>query len=452
MKTRIYKLTLPILIICTIAINGCKEKLDINPNQKSLIPSTIDDMQAILDANMTNTCYPFGMEASSDNLYVTDARFNTLGTAQDIYIWNKDLYKGIADVQDWSFPYKCIFSCNVVLQVLQKKKENNVSEQARMVEGHARFIRATYNHFLALQFCKQYDPVNSNTDLGLPLKEDPNINDVPSRSTLKETYNFIIDDLKKAIDLLPRESAYKTRPTKAAALALLARVYLSMNDYENGYTASNSAIEIKSDLLDYNSLDSTAAFPVKLYNTEVLIDGTAIGTPIFADNNFYVDSVLYKSYQQNDLRRVCFFRQSGGRALFKGSYTGFTSMFSGITTSEAYLMRAESQARRGNKDLAIIDLNELLKNRYKKASFIPLSATSSDDALKLVLQERRKELVFRGLRWMDLKRLNKDDRFQISLKRQINGISYVLTPNDPRYVFPIPDSEIQYAGLTPNAR
>ncbi len=70
-----------------------------------------------------------------------------------------------------------------------------------------------------------------------------------------------------------------------------------------------------------------------------------------------------------------------------------------------------------------------------------------------ILEERRKELPFTGqLRWEDLRRLNKDQRFAKILVRTIAGNEYQLLPNSKRYVFPIPDIEIELSGIPQNER
>lgn len=88
------------------------------------------------------------------------------------------------------------------------------------------------------------------------------------------------------------------------------------------------------------------------------------------------------------------------------------------------------------------DLNNLLQTRWKVGTYINLTAANADTALGLILNERRKELCFRGLRWTDLKRLNKDDRFKVTITRSLNGQTYTLLPNSLRYVLPIDDKEI----------
>jgi hypothetical protein len=99
------------------------------------------------------------------------------------------------------------------------------------------------------------------------------------------------------------------------------------------------------------------------------------------------------------------------------------------------------------------DLNILLLNRWKAGSFEPFTASTIEEALDKILAERRKELPFNAnLRWQDLRRLNKDPNRAITLKRELDGRTYILPPNDNRYVFPIPPDEIKLSGIEQNDR
>lgn len=69
---------------------------------------------------------------------------------------------------------------------------------------------------------------------------------------------------------------------------------------------------------------------------------------------------------------------------------------------------------------------------------------NNNELLHKIILERRKELVFRGLRWTDLRRLNKETEFAITLRRTVKGMEYVLPPNDPRYTQQIPFSVISF--------
>ena len=94
----------------------------------------------------------------------------------------------------------------------------------------------------------------------------------------------------------------------------------------------------------------------------------------------------------------------------------------------------------------------MIKRWSNKVSFPQFAANDPDEALSLILQERRKELVYRNLRWTDLRRLNLEPKFAKSIKRTIKGTEYILEPNDGRYVFAIPDDEIKISGIEQNMR
>jgi tetratricopeptide (TPR) repeat protein len=269
---------------------------------------------------------------------------------------------------------------------------------------------------------------------------------------MQQSYTQIIKDLMTCASLLPENPLYKTRPSKPAAFAMLARVFLSMGNYDKALAYADSTLQLNNYLIDFNTLDSTSTAPVPLFNNEdVFHEDLRLGQ-ILLQKNLIVDSNLYQLYDSNDLRKYIFFMNLSSNITFKGSYDGDFVLFGGTATDEMYLIRAESYARKGNANSAMSDLNTLLAKRWATSAFIPLTANTSDQALGIILQERRKELIFRGLRWTDLRRLNKDPRFAITLTRVLNGQTYMLPPNDPRYVLPIPIQEIQLSGIQQNER
>jgi len=83
---------------------------------------------------------------------------------------------------------------------------------------------------------------------------------------------------------------------------------------------------------------------------------------------------------------------------------------------------------------------------------VDMTASSANDALVKVLTERRKELLMRGTRWTDLRRLNKDTQFAKTLSRTVVGATHTLPPNDPRYTLLIPQEVITNSALEQNNR
>ena len=149
---------------------------------------------------------------------------------------------------------------------------------------------------------------------------------------------------------------------------------------------------------------------------------------------------------------IFFLKMQDDRYVFKGSYTASWPVFGGIANDEIMLIRSECRARNNNMEGALIDLNTLLEKRWTPELFSPVSETEPETLLEIILDERQKELVFRNTRWSDLRRLNKEDRFAVTLERLANGTTHTLPPNDLRYTFPIPDAEVRNSGIAQNPR
>jgi hypothetical protein len=145
-----------------------------------------------------------------------------------------------------------------------------------------------------------------------------------------------------------------------------------------------------------------------------------------------------------------FFFPQGGYHSFKGQYSANPyAFFSGITVPEMMLTKAECGARLGQWQAAMDDLNKLLPYRYVTGTFIPLSANTQAQAIAIVLLERRKELTMRGLRWIDIKRLNKEGA-NILLKRVVGTETFLLPPGDNRYALPLPKDIVDLTGMQQN--
>src|SRR5690606_12548664 len=123
-------------------------------------------------------------------------------------------------------------------------------------------------------FCKAYDPATASVDLGLPLRLETDVSTKVGRATVDETYRQVIGDLVRAADLLPQTSVNKMRPSKPAALALLARVSLVMGDYQKAKEYAGQCLELEDGLLDFNllNLDANQLLPLDYgdSNPEVL--------------------------------------------------------------------------------------------------------------------------------------------------------------------------------------
>ncbi len=442
--------------VALINLAGCKKFLDAKSDKKLVVISSLQELQALMDDyGQINSSSVAAGEASSDNYYLNYNDWNSVSRVSDrrLYTWEKDhLFDHYKN--DWSNAYDNVYIANTVLEGLNTIARTPANQEVwDHVKGQALFIRS--NSFLEVigQWTKVYDAATASGDLGIPLRLHTDFNKVSERSNLQESYDRVIEDLKTSIPLMPPTPVTPFRASRCASYALLARVYLWMRDYDNCFLYADSSLQMKNTLLDYNSSEVTpsAPFPIKLLNREVIFDNDA-GNGLLANSKARIDSNLYASYHANDMRKIVFFTPlSNGAYGFKGNYTQDAVMFTGIAVDEVYMMYAEAAARKGLTSVAMTALNTLLEKRWKTGTFTPLTASGPAEALDIILLERRKELLMRGLRWMDLKRFNKEGA-NITLKRILNNQEYILPPNDLRYALPIPETVIERSGMPQNPR
>lgn len=456
-----------LLSIFIITISSCKKDfLDAKPNTNIVAPTSLDDYQAMLEnVDYLNRATPALLQTSSDDYVFTSyaAWQGTVFSAErNSYIWAKDLFEGQKDVKDWNIGYSSIFICNNVLEGLDKLTNADVNKrQWNNLKGWALFMRAYVLYDLVRSFSAAYDSQTSSIELGMPIRLKSGIDKVEQRSSVEQTYNQIFSDLNQSTTLLQPgiAASNKERPSKVAAMALYARIYLSMRNYTQAERYADSTLKLYNTLVDYNTVSLTDKAPFTIHNIETILNTTVITNyypiiqtiePITAVT---INPELYRLYENNDLRKYVYFGTDiTGRLYKKCGYSGnYSAPFTGLATDEIYLIKAECQARRDEVQGALVTLNILLGNRYKTGTFIPLTATDAADALNKILMERRKELIWRSLRWTDLNRLNKEGA-AIVLSRELNGIIYTLFPNDPKYVFPIPNEEIELSGIQQNQR
>ena len=463
MKTFINrKETIISLLFLFLALDACKKQdqfLDAIPNQSLAVPASLADCQSLLDnENVFNSyCDPALGYLSTDDYFVFSSAWELdVPVGRNAYIFAKDIYAGTLNYNDWIQPYLQVYYANTALSVLDGLQvapaQAGLLAQTR---GIALFYRSYAFYNLLQTYAMPYDSLSSATDPGIPLRLSPDINQHETRATVLECYQQILNDLKTALGLLPVSPLRITQPSQWAANALMARIYLSISQYDNAYHYANACLSQNNVLTDYNTLIPGSFTINDSYLAEDIYHSSLNGYYI-GGSRAQVDSNLYRAYDSNDLRKTAFFRvrTSDGTLIFRGTYDVFNgNRYSGLATDEIYLIRAEASARQGNIQAAMNDLNLLLQNRYITGTFIPLTASTQEEALNLILAERRKELVFRGsLRWTDLRRFNKDPALQVTVTHLINGITYTLAPNDPRYAMPIPDQEVQLTGIPQNPR
>ena len=480
-----------ISLLLALLFGSCQKYLDVTPTTKQSFITTADDCQLLVDNyTVMNTGFSSDAQASSDDYFLTDSYFSASSALsqedKDIYSWKPTAIRQLAASQ-WQTPYQSVYFTNLVLEAVDKLKGGTTDPTTlNALRGSALFYRSFVFWTLAQQYIKPYSTTTAGQDPGIPLRTSSDMNDVYGRGTVQQTYDRIVQDLQEAASLLPATSVVSSRPNKAAAYAMLARTYLSMGNYAAALTSASSSLAINSQLLDLNTVSqsSNTPFSPRFSNKEILFQAVMFSSPLLSAGSASnavarINPDIVGLYESNDLRKQVFLKPNRTSAIlsdgtislpdgtyrFSGNYEPVTSgaLFVGLATDEVYLIRAECYARAGNVNAAMTDLNTLLSNRYVTDTYVNMTAADAADALSKVLTERRKELLMRGLRWTDLRRLNlaavrmnRAITFTGSSENPIRTetvtATYNLNPGDARYTLLIPKEVINASGMVQNAR
>ena len=454
-----YRITVTVMSCILLAIlqSGCKKYLDEKSDSSLIIPSTVENLQALLDdaTIMNYGTAAFGAASADDYFLEDDMYLSKNAFQQHVYTWQPYEYRFL---NDWSLAYSAIYNANMCLERIDGIQPTAAQQvQWSTIKGSALFYRAYYFLELSWLFSKAYDETTAATDKGIVLRTGTDFNEAAVRSSVKTCYDKILEDAKEAVQYLPVQQNNTTRPSRCAAYGLLARTYLSMRQYDSAGHYANLALQLQDGLMDYNDpsvVDLNAFFPFKRKNVETIFYSSMNYFSMQLYHSLFggarVDTTLYQLYDNDDLRKQAYFNAAGNYQQFKGNYAADYGLFSGIAVDELLLTRAECAAHDGDIDLALTDINRLLINRYVTGTFVPVIAATRQELLPVILQERRKELLNRGsLRWMDIKRLNKEGG-GITLKRRAGRTEYSLLTGDPYYALPIPTDVIETSGIEQN--
>ena len=164
----------------------------------------------------------------------------------------------------WIYSFQAIFTTNSIITNLEEGK----SVKSDHMLGEAHYLRALTNFYLLQTFSKQY--VFGRDNLGIPLKTTVIDEDVPARSTVGESYDFVIQDLLKAEKLMEGGAVNKIKATQYSAQALLARVFLYMGENAKSLEYANKVINSgKFSLVSKSDLPKYATF-VPEQNSETI--------------------------------------------------------------------------------------------------------------------------------------------------------------------------------------
>ncbi|ACU60680.1 RagB/SusD family nutrient uptake outer membrane protein [Chitinophaga pinensis] len=437
----------PCVLLIIVSLTSCSKFVEVNP------PITNINGENVYNENGTAIAVLTGIYVNMSKAdvnfasgWLTNTCFTTGLTGDELDLWDKNntyyaqyYYNNISPQETtWGNVYTMIFIANSAIERLPNGKYLT-SEVKNQLLGEAKFIRALSYFYL----------FNTYGDIPLTTTTDYKVNSLLPRSPKKDVYDQIVRDLIDAQQLLKDNflskdgvsiTTERIRPCKWAATALLARVYLYLEKYNEAEQQASDIIANTSlfELVDLNSvfvMNNKEAIwqlqPVgipgdKTANTregqvfKLLPPWPDFGGPAYLTDNFV------KSFEANDLRRDNWTNSivvNGKKFAFPYKYKiGLeeepTKEYSTVLRlGEQYLIRAEARIQQGKLADGISDLN-VIRMRATNVNADPadqlpqLSLTlSKNEALLAVENERKHELFTEwGHRWFDLKRTGRIDQ------------------------------------------
>ncbi|RZS76637.1 RagB/SusD family nutrient uptake outer membrane protein [Pseudobacter ginsenosidimutans] len=475
-------------LFCILSISGisCKKFLASYSQNKSFIETTADLDELLVGEvyNKLDNSIPDMWFTMDDDVElgkpenVTYDGLRTMNTGY--YYWQPDPAidnegNPINSNSIFAGLYAWIVRINTILHLIPDLREKGEPATAlNRISGEAHFLRAFYYFILVNTYGKPYKPSTAANDFGVPLKTDPAIKDqFASRSSVQQVYDQIVADLLLAEQELSGANTTSTiRPNQAAVQALLSRVYLFMENYEQAVLYAGKVISNnKYRLVDLNNHIAGNNFLIRNADEVVFTMGKdpfPVLMNISQDapaNGFYrISDDLAGIYAQEDLRRQVFFIQTSKGYLklgkkrkdLNGTNDDVSAMYL-VRLSEVYLNKAEALAALGQFEEARIALQELRKRRFKPDALTPVTSEGAV-LMNEIRGERRKELCFETHRWFDLRRygVNSKYPFSKSIRHRTYTFSgsahvdygyYELGPYEQdaaAYIVPIPKDEIEF--------
>ena len=340
----------------------------------------------------------------------------------------------------WSAAYNTIFRTNTVLASIDNV---TLESNKNQYEGEAKFIRAL-NYFNMVRMFGEIPLVTSIAYVGNY--------EAYTKATVDEVYDAIISDLQDASILLPDSYGDNDlgRATSGAAIGLLAKVYLTLQDYTNAESlltqlmGSPYSYSIISDYHDvfYDEMNDEIIFAVR-YESGVGDEGewysyemTMMGGKIRGNNP--TDDLL-ASYETGDLRYDVSVTSGDlmcGKYLSDGSQYDAENDWIVLRYADVVLMYAEVENELYGPTQAAIDAINPLRVRAGLTTF-NLADYDQTSFREEIAHERRIELAMENHRWFDLLRTGKVEEV-MTAHSTAEGLSYESYHN----LYPIPQREI----------
>ena len=501
------------VIAVSFGLVSCLDKLPGDAIPESEAMKTFSDAEqtltGIYSAYMSSALYSGYLtllpDIQADLVHAVQGNTNTYGP-----IWQWDIRPTNSEITAvYASLYKVIARCNFYLDQVDELRESLTDDEdltyLDYYTGEVYCARANAYAELIKCFCEAYDPDAAHAQSGVALDSTYFGAKPQKRASLKESYEFVVRDIERAEELLEKDFDMYTNPyvTDAAANVLRSRVALYMQDWDKAIEYSTRLIENKAFTLSNASTYQTGTDVIsggpRTYSyfdymwthdlaTEVIWQigftptsyGGALGQVFLNFTTDYVNCYpdympsewVIRLYGASDVRRTAYFRTlqtgyPGNPALtllikYFGNESSFipnniyhVSQPKPMRLAEQYLIRAEANCRKENPNYGAAGEDIRMLSAARNAAS---KNVTQKNWLKVISDERVKELYMEGFRLNDLKRWKNLKEWEtinntVVFKRETQanaqtGAASTLEVkiDDHRFVWPIPQHEIEAPG------
>ena len=400
------------VIAVAFSLTSCLEKLPgdfiLEEEGMKTLSDAEQTLTGIYTAYMSGALYSGYLtlcpDIQADLVYAVQGNTNTYGT-----LWQWDIRSTNSEIEAvYAALYRIIGRCNFYLDKVDGLRAS-LTDDAEIqyldyYTGEVYCARALAYSELIKCFCKAYDPATAETELGVVLADSYSGEKPAKRASLKESYEFVINDLKKAEEMLDEENDGYDAPyfTNASAHAIHARIALYMQDWDAAVEHATVLVESDAFALasarSYVTADQT--YLQYMWTNDASFEGiwrigytaTSYGAAqgsVFL--NFTTDYTYYypdyvpaqwvlNLYSSGDMRYNAYFANAqtgyphqlvwpllikyyGNEALMQNMIY-HVNMPKPLRLAEQYLIRAEAYCRKGNYSAASADLTALREARF----------------------------------------------------------------------------------------
>lgn len=453
MRIRKYIILLLSLPCLWLFFTGCKKMVEADPPKDQLTADKVFSDSSSTIAALLHIYTKFGLSSGTiegyfapyPSLYADELRPLNSSPDDVEYYTNGITINNSINAATWQSLYAVIYECNALINGIDNNGVLSATLKSQCI-GEAKFLRA-YCYFLL---------VNCYGDVPLVLSPDINETVNVPRTAVADVYAQIGQDLFEAENDLPEAypAGIKVRANKWAASALLAKVYLYLEDWESAEAEATKVIgsgiytplEAPSAVFLANSKETILQFSE---NYGFTWSGNYF-QPFFGSPTYALTTGLLSAFEIGDLRKqhwIDSVDNYGEMVYYPAKYknSGFITANAGeytmcLRVAEQYLVRAEARAHQDKISDAVSDINVI----RSRAGTAPVADNvSADLCLQLCQNERRRELFTEwGNRFFDLKRTGTIDQVLSAVKPSWQSSAAL---------YPIPQTEINYnSQLTQN--